>query len=66
MIAPAERSEADVSGSGVTVVSDDVVSYASWLLRYMADSIESVDNYYDYTDYTNNSIYDYNFNYNEV
>ena len=66
MIAPAERSEADVSGSGVTVVSDDVVSYASWLLRYMADSIESVDNYYDYADYTNNTIYDYNFNYNEV
>ena len=44
MIAP-ERREENVDSTGVTTVSDEVVSYASWLLRYMADSIENYDNY---------------------
>ena len=44
MIAP-ERREENVYNTGVTTVSDEVVSYASWLLRYMADSIENYDNY---------------------
>ena len=41
-----------------------VVSYASWLLRYMADSIENPANNeyvdYDYTDYNNNALVVYN------
>ena len=50
MIAP-ERREENVYSTGVTTVSDEVVSYASWLLRYMADSIENYDNYDADNDY---------------
>ena len=50
MIAP-ERREENVYNTGVTTVSDEVVSYASWLLRYMADSIENYDNYDADNDY---------------
>ena len=64
MVAPLNRQDGGTS-TGLTVMSDDAVSYASWLLRYMANSIEGVDNWYDYEDYANNTL-DYQFSYNEI
>ena len=65
MVAPLNRQDGDYSTGLTTVMSNDAVSYASWLLRYMADSIEGVDNWYDYEDYANNTL-DYQFSYNEI
>ena len=65
MVAPVNRQDGEYSTELTTVMSNDAVSYASWLLRYMADSIEGVDNWYDYEDYANNTL-DYQFSYNEI
>ena len=40
MTTPAARLEVDSGGQEVDSVSGEVVSYVSWILRYMADGLE--------------------------
>ena len=52
------RVEVDSAGQGVDTVSEEVVSYVTWILRYMADGLDDTwhtdteaDNFYPYPYY---------------